>query len=54
LVLESTTGPEVGKRPDSVSEFLDPIAKAERETTDRREEQEAIVHSLDANPLEAP
>ena len=50
LVVESATDPEVGKRPNSVSEFLDLIVEAERELADVREEQEAVVHPLDANP----
>ena len=50
LVVESATDPEVGKRPNSVSEFLDLLVEAERELADLREEQEAVVHPLDANP----
>ena len=44
LVVESATDPEVGKRPNSVSEFLDLIVEAEQELADLREEQEAVVH----------
>ena len=50
LVVESATDPEVGKRPNSISEFLDLLVEAERELADLREEQEAVVHPLDANP----
>ena len=50
LVVESATDPEVGKRPDSVSEFLDLLVDAERELAEMREEEEAVVHPLDANP----
>ena len=50
LVVESATDPEVGKRPDSVLEFLDLLVDAERELAEMREEQEAVVHPLDANP----
>ena len=50
LVVESATDPEVGKRPNSVSEFLDLLVEAERELAAVREEQDAVVHPLDANP----
>ena len=50
LVVESATDPEVGKRPDTVSEFLGLVVDAERELAEMREEQEAVVHPLDANP----
>ena len=50
LVVESATDPDAGKRPDSASEFLDLLVEAERELAGLREEQEAVVHPLDANP----
>ena len=50
LVVESATDPEVGKRPNSVSEFLDLLVEAERELAAADEAEEAVVHPLDANP----
>ena len=50
LVVESATDPEVGKRPNSVSELLDLLVEAERELAAADEAQEAVVHPLDANP----
>ena len=50
LVVESATDPQIGKRPGTVSELLDLLVDAERELAGMREEPEAVVHPLDANP----
>ena len=50
LVIEGATEPEVSKRLDSVSEFLDLLVDAERELAKAEEAREAGVHPLDALP----
>ena len=50
LLMEGATEPEVGKRLDSVSEFLDLLVDAERELAEAVEPREDCVHPLDALP----
>ena len=50
LVIEGATEPEVSKRLDSVSEFLDLLVDAERELARAEEAREAGVHPMDALP----